>query len=179
MTMKPPEVFETKRLLLRVPKLSDAQRVLLYASDPETVRYLVFKRNDSIQEVETFLQTCLESWEKGSDFDYAICLKATGDLIGMIAIRNVSSFMPNFGYVVMKQYWGNGYVSEALSTLMHWAWAQPHIYRLWAYCDVDNRASARVMEKTGMIKEAVLRRWHMAPNISNEPRDCFVYAKTK
>jgi [ribosomal protein S5]-alanine N-acetyltransferase len=177
--MKPPEIFETQRLLLRVPKLSDAQRVFLYASDAETVRYLSFERHDSIKGVEIFLETCLEAREKAETFEYAICLKNTAELIGMISIRDVPSFNPCFGYVLMKPYWGNGYVSEALSMLMSWAWAQPHIYRLWAFCDVDNPASARVMEKVGMIKEAVLKRWHMAPNISDEPRDCLVYAKTK
>jgi [ribosomal protein S5]-alanine N-acetyltransferase len=179
LNMKPPEIFETKRLFLRVPKMSDAQRVFLYASDVETVRYLVFNKHDSVKEAETFLASCIENWKSGDSFSYAICLKMTGELIGMISIRDVPSFKPHFGYVLMKPYWGNGYVSEALSTLMSWAWAQPRIYRLWAFCDVDNPASARVMEKVGMTKEAVLKRWHMAPNISDEPRDCLVYAKTK
>jgi [ribosomal protein S5]-alanine N-acetyltransferase len=177
--MKPPEVFETKRLLLRAPKLSDAQRVALYASDAETVRYLAFKRHESVQEAETFLAQCIENWNKAKTFTYAICLKNTGEYIGMIEISGVSSFKPNFGYVLMKQYWKQGYMPEALSTLVAWAWAQPHIYRVWAFCDVDNPASARVMEKAGMKKEGTFKRFMVHPNISEEPRDCFVYAKTK
>lgn len=46
-------------------------------------------------------------------------------------------------------------------------------------CDVDNPASARVMEKAGMTREGILRRWHIAPNISPEPRDCIVCAKVR
>ena len=52
-------------------------------------------------------------------------------------------------------------------------------YRAWATCDVENPASARVMEKAGMIREGVLKRWHVCPTIGYEPRDCYVYAKTR
>jgi len=40
-------------------------------------------------------------------------------------------------------------------------------------------ASARVLEKLGMSREGVLRRWIIHPNISAEPRDCYVYAKVR
>ena len=53
------------------------------------------------------------------------------------------------------------------------------IWRLGAVCDIDNRASARVMEKAGMQREGILRRWMLHPNISAEPRDCFSYATTR
>jgi len=57
--------------------------------------------------------------------------------------------------------------------------AQPAMYRVWAVCDVDNTASARVMEKIGMMREGLMRRGVLHPNISSEPRDCWVYAKVK
>jgi RimJ/RimL family protein N-acetyltransferase len=60
-----------------------------------------------------------------------------------------------------------------------WALTQPTIYRVWATCDVDNLASARLLEKIGMQREGLLRRWIIPPNISEVPRDCWCYAKTK
>jgi [ribosomal protein S5]-alanine N-acetyltransferase len=50
---------------------------------------------------------------------------------------------------------------------------------VWAVCDVENAASARVLEKAGMRREGVLRRWAMHPNMGEEPRDSFCYAKVK
>jgi hypothetical protein len=35
------------------------------------------------------------------------------------------------------------------------------------------------MEKSGLTREALLRRWHVSPNIGTEPRDCIFYAKVK
>ena len=46
-------------------------------------------------------------------------------------------------------------------------------------CDVENKASARVLEKVGMQREGTLRRYIVHPNISPEPRDCFVYSKVR
>ncbi|MBV8911854.1 MAG: GNAT family N-acetyltransferase, partial [Acetobacteraceae bacterium] len=48
-----------------------------------------------------------------------------------------------------------------------------------AVCDVENRASARVMEKAGLEREAILRRWLVHPNLGEAPRDCFSYAKVR
>ena len=70
-------------------------------------------------------------------------------------------------------------MTEALEPLVNWAIAQPDIYRVWAVCDIENLASARVLEKLGMTREGRLHRWLVHPNISDEPRDCFCYAKVK
>jgi RimJ/RimL family protein N-acetyltransferase len=70
-------------------------------------------------------------------------------------------------------------MTEALKTLIAWALKQEEIYRIWAVCDVDNLASARVMEKAGMQLEGILRRWSVHPNISAEPRDSCCYAIVK
>ena len=98
--------------------------------------------------------------------------------MGMISAR-VDSHKLNLGYGLARRYWGNGYMPEVIQGLIHWALKQPDIYRVWAVCDIENVASARVMEKAGMQREGILRRWSMHPNRSDEPRDCYCYAKTK
>ncbi len=50
------------------------------------------------------------------------------------------------------------------------------IRRIGAVCNAQNLASARVMEKAGLIREGILRRWLRHPNVGAEPRDCFSYA---
>ena len=70
-------------------------------------------------------------------------------------------------------------MNEALKSVVEWALAQPEIYRVWATCDVDNVASARVLERAGMGREGVLRRWLVHPNLSDEPRDCLCYSIVK
>ncbi|HET9377415.1 MAG TPA: GNAT family protein, partial [Chthoniobacterales bacterium] len=52
-------------------------------------------------------------------------------------------------------------------------------FRVWAHCDIENLASARVLEKSGMSKEGILRRFSIRPSISQEPRDSIVYASVR
>jgi RimJ/RimL family protein N-acetyltransferase len=85
----------------------------------------------------------------------------------------------DLGYVLERASWGKGYMTEAVRFLVDWAVSQPSIYRVWATCDVTNLASAHVLEKVGMQREGVLRRWIMHPNLSEEPRDCYCYALVK
>jgi [ribosomal protein S5]-alanine N-acetyltransferase len=56
---------------------------------------------------------------------------------------------------------------------------QPDVWRIGDVCDVENVGSARVMEKAGLTREGLLRRWMMHPNVSDAPRDCFIYARVR
>ena len=70
-------------------------------------------------------------------------------------------------------------MTEALFEVVRWALQQERVFRIGAVCDVENLGSARVMEKAGLVREGVLRRWMMHPNVSDEPRDCFSYARVR
>jgi ribosomal-protein-alanine N-acetyltransferase len=96
----------------------------------------------------------------------------------MIEIR-LDKFRADFGYGIARQYWGYGYTTEAAKIVIQWALEQESIYRVWAICDVENVASTRVMDKAGMQKEGILRRFMLHPNISTEPRDCYCYSIVK
>jgi len=82
------------------------------------------------------------------------------------------------GYVLARQEWGRGFGTEALRGVLDFAFSQPAVQRVWAVCDVDNVASARVMEKAGMTREALVPAFIMHPNVSDQPRDVYRYART-
>jgi RimJ/RimL family protein N-acetyltransferase len=86
------------------------------------------------------------------------------------------NFRAELGYVLGRAHWRRGFMSEALRAVVGAVLARDGIYRVWAVCDVENVASARVLEKAGLTREGVLRRWSLHPNISDVPRDCYVYA---
>jgi ribosomal-protein-alanine N-acetyltransferase len=177
----PPETYATARLKARIPRREDAAAVFAaYASDPEATRYLTWKPYTKVEPLAEFFAQQPERWA-GPDrqCNYLLCPQATDTPIGSISVNLAAPGKALFGYVLGRAHWGRGYVTEALRYLVDWALAQPEIHRAWAFCDVDNPASARVMEKAGMTREGILRRWHIAPNISPEPRDCIVCAKVR
>jgi RimJ/RimL family protein N-acetyltransferase len=177
--MKPPETLETPRLLLRLPILEDVEPIFQkYAQDPEVSKYLFWRPHESISTTREFLNRCIQCWKDETAFPWVITNKDDHTLLGMIELR-IDRFCADFGYGIAKQYWGNGYTTEAAKVIVHWALNQESIYRVWAICDVENLASARVMEKVGMQKEGILRRLTIHPNISIEPRDCYCYSIVK
>jgi ribosomal-protein-alanine N-acetyltransferase len=175
----PPEILETERLKLRKPLLSDAEEIFRrYAQDPEVTKYLTWRPNRKLQETRDFVRACLQAWEEGKSFHWVIVRQEDDQLLGMITAR-VDDHGWELGYVLARLYWGKGYMTEVVKKLVEWALTQEGIYRVWSVCDIDNRASARVMEKAGMRREGILRRWSMHPTVSDDPRDAFCYSITK
>lgn len=178
---RPPATFGTARLFARPPRVDDGPAVLAaYASDPEVTRYLVWPAYDRLEPLTAFLQECVANWEKGEGhLAWLLCLKGTDTPIGSLGVTVSPRGRALFGYVLARKFWGHGFAAEALAYGVEWALAQPTIYRAWAFCDVENPASVRVMEKAGLVREGVLRRWHVCPAFGPEPRDCVVCAKVK
>jgi RimJ/RimL family protein N-acetyltransferase len=179
MPMKPPEILETKRLTLRLPRMEDAETIFTqYAQDAEVTKYLTWRPNRALEETREFLRICLAAWEEAKSFQWVIVRKEDNQLLGMVGFR-VDGHRLELGYVLARTYWSRGYMTEAVQALVDWALSQDDIYRVWAVCDLENIASARVLEKVGMKQEGILRRWSIHPNRSDQPRDSYCYAKTK
>jgi [ribosomal protein S5]-alanine N-acetyltransferase len=60
------------------------------------------------------------------------------------------------GYALARAYWGRGFATEAGTAVVAWALERPEIHRVWAVCDAENVASARMLEKLGMRREGPL-----------------------
>ena len=81
--------------------------------------------------------------------------------------------------MLARPQWGHSIMTEAARCVVDWALSQAEIYRVGTVCDVDNAGSARVLEKVGLNREGILKRYIMHLNISDEPRDCYCYAAVK
>jgi [ribosomal protein S5]-alanine N-acetyltransferase len=177
--MRFPEVVETSRLQLRRPQVEDAKAIFeAYAQDPAVTRYLVWRPHQSIRTTNEFIGQCLDRWSARSAFPYVITRESGAPAIGMLEVRP-EPFKATIGYVLARPYWGQGFMPEAAGEIVRLVLSDPSMYRVEAFCDVENAASARTLEKAGMIREGVMRRYIIHPTLSNEPRDCFLYAATR
>lgn len=68
---------------------------------------------------------------------------------------------------------------EAIDAVAQVALALPNVYRIQATCDTENMASARALEKAGFTREGLLSRYIIHPNLGQEPRSCFMYARCR
>ena len=179
MELSIPERIALDGLVLRRALVADATALFeAYAGDPEATRWLAIPTVPAVEHSQEFLVQCQRDWDAGHAFVFAMTPADGGRPFGAIDLR-VEDFQASYGYALARSHWGRGYASRALKALVDLALAQPGIWRAWAFCDAENPASARVMEKAGMSFEGRLRRWHIAPNVSSEPRDCLAYAKVR
>ena len=177
--MIPPKRFETERLVLRKPRPEDAPAIFEgWAQDKEVTRYLTWRPHERIEQTNEFIQRCLSAWEHQTRFPYMVTLKEAGQVMGMID-PHIEGPKLGIGYGAARAFWGKGYMTEATRAVIHWAFQQPSIYRVYATTDVENVASRRVLEKVGMQCEGILRKYIVHPNISDVPRDSYMYAIVK
>ena len=169
-------VILTKRLILRDFNEEDWKSVHEYASDPEVVRYVEFGPNKE-EESKSFIHRALvhRKEKPRKDFTLAIVLKATNTLIGGCGIYLISpdNQEGSIGYVLNRNFWGQGYATETAQALLEFGFNQLKLHRIFATCDPKNTASARVLEKIGMRREAYFRehKW-----IKGKWRDSLLYA---
>ena len=147
--------LRTERLLLRPFEFGDVDDVASYASDPEVGRYLPlpqpYTRDDA---VEFIARQALAEWSTRPTF--AIVLD--GHAVGSVSLRvNAPNDIAEMGYLLGKAQWGRGLIPEACRAVMDWGFERYGLHKVWAYADLRNRRSWRVMEKLGMTREGVLR----------------------
>src|SRR5215510_1234303 len=175
--MAPPErTWETARLMAKPAAVADAQIMFDdYASDPAVAKYMTWTPHRNVAETKDFLSRCERAWIEGSAFPWSLWFKQDGAFVGLIEVR-VRASAVDLGYALARRWWHQGLMSEAVTAVIEWALAQPTIYRVWATCDVENEASARLLERAGMEREGVLRRWLKRPALGAEPRDSLAYS---
>jgi RimJ/RimL family protein N-acetyltransferase len=170
------EVIMTKRLVLRDFEKEDWKSVHDYASDPEVVRYVDFGPN-SEEESRVFIQKAFEqqSEKPRRNFTLAIVAKAQNVFIGGcgIYVSNPDNREGYIGYVLNRNFWGQGYATEAAQGLLEFGFNKLKLHRIFAYCYPENTASAHVLEKIGMRWEGHLREngW-----VKGRWRDSLLYA---
>jgi ribosomal-protein-alanine N-acetyltransferase len=165
----------TTRLELRRLQSSDAEEVFYsYGSKPEAGHYLTWPTHKGLADTRRFLQHVDQTWALGLEFTYGLRLRTENRLIGSLGIQNDDGRM-ELGYVLSPTFWGQGYATEACTAMVNYLKGLPWVYRIQSFVDAENKASARVLLKSGFIEEARLPKWRRFINQGNVPRDCIQF----
>ena len=151
--------IETERLLLRKITLNDASDMFEYASNPEVSEYTMWSTHVSIEDTKYFLKSLTKMYKKRELVDWGIVHKADKKFIGTCGFVewSMTHSRGELGYALSGRYWGEGYMSEAVNAIIEFGFREMLLNRIAARCEVNNIASARVMEKVGMQLEGILR----------------------
>lgn len=168
--------IHTDRLVLRRPQRADVAALFAaFCADPEVTRWLSWATHRSTADTHAFIDISDLQWSRGPSGPLLIFTRHDGELIGSTGLAFETPTRASTGYVLRKSAWGRGYASEAMACMV--ALSEQHdVVRLQAICHVDHLASARVLEKSGLVFEGILRAHTVFPNDGNaEPQDvrCF------
>lgn len=175
MALDIPEIIETERLILQRLKYEDAEEIFYtYASKPEATRFVSWPTHESIRDTRNFLNYAVSAWRSGADFSFGARLKKDGRLIGSIGIIDDDGKV-QFGYILSPTQWNQGYATEMCKAVIAILKQQSFVHRVWTLVDAENVASARVLQKSGLVEEARLQKWYRFVNQGNRPKDCIIF----
>ncbi|MCX6059405.1 MAG: GNAT family N-acetyltransferase [Chloroflexi bacterium] len=168
-------ILSTPSLILRALQPSDLDDLYEYASDPQIDRYVPWEHYKNIEEARENLNEFLEEYEKDGLGAWGIEHRADRKLIGIIntSIPHRINRRVEMGYTISRAYWGQGYATEAVKTLIEFGFEKMDLLRIEAVVLPEHLASARVLEKSGMQYEGVLHSYQVW---KNKPCDLCMYA---
>lgn len=146
------QTIEAERLILRPFQEGDAADLFAYLRAPTASCFLSLKLAD-LAEAETEVRK--RALDEGC---FAICLKATGQVIGDLfggAGEDDENETASVGWNLNPQFGGQGYAFEAAWALLDHLFRVKGFRRLYAYVEDHNKPSQRLCEKLGMRREGV------------------------
>ena len=150
----------TERLLLRPFADSDFETLLAIESRPDVARWEYWEARDA-DAVREVLARKLEEVTLAADGDwisFAAVLVASGEVIGACSVHLLSREhrQGEIGYLFHPDHHGHGYATEAARALVGFAFREFGFHRVIGRLEARNTASARVLERLGMRREAHL-----------------------
>ena len=171
--------LETERLILRqILKDDTAHYYKEILSDAQRLYYLDRDCAANIREAEILVENILSLYREGDYFFWVIEQKSTSETVGYVWISHMENFrrLAEIEYVACKSAEGHGYMTEAVKRVFDYLLSEVGYFRIEAVCNVENTASARVMEKSGMGFEGILRGRAKIKNADGNPGDLRLYS---
>ncbi|MBD0712134.1 MULTISPECIES: GNAT family N-acetyltransferase [unclassified Streptomyces] len=152
----------------------DTDAVHALCQDPDIRRWTTVPDPYTRQDAELFLQRLVpDGWRDDTEYAFAVEPLAGGPLLAAASLSGRGEGVWEVGYWLAAEHRGNGYMTEIVRALAHWAFTQLGCVRLVWRAEVGNAPSRAVAERVGFVVEGVQR-----AGLVNKGtlRDCWVAA---
>lgn len=153
--------LETERLILRRYTLEDVNDYFDFASDVEVTKFLRWGPHPNKEYTLEYFKDVIEEYSTGKDSPWGLEHKTGKKLIGSIHIMQLDTYhkKAQIGFVINREYWHRGYITEALNKVFEYCFSTLQLNRIEALCIAENHVAIRVVEKVGMKFEGLLRQY--------------------
>lgn len=148
------ETLETERLILRKLTMEDLydyyERI---GSDGEVSRYMLWEPHQDIGETLESFEKTLACYEEGNYYRWVAEEKNGDGVIGTMSLLRFDEEdnSCSFAYMFAKDWWGQGYATEAMTAVLNFAVEKLEVGKIAADHFAGNEASGAVMRKLGMV----------------------------
>ncbi|KZZ82563.1 MULTISPECIES: GNAT family protein [Bacillaceae] len=149
------------RIRLRELEERDAEKLYPIWSDPEVVRYLNMQAAATITEVRSMIYILRSLAGRKKAYRWSILDLNTEEILGTCGFNDwdEENARGEIGYELGKQYWGMGYMEEALLLLLDHAFIVMEANRIEAKVVPENKPSIHLLEKLHFQHEGRLRKY--------------------
>lgn len=137
----------------------DAGRLEAMGNDPQVLSRVSQSEVPQPGTGEFWMENRFAWWEKGEAADFVITLKKTGESMGIIGLgmEYPGNESMQLSFWLGKDYWGNGYATEAATAMLPFGFDNLNLHRIYARHFASNPAAGRVLEKIYLSYEGNLR----------------------
>lgn len=178
MQFTPFPILKSERLRFRKLTNADAPEILELRGNPQTMKFIPRPLLNDIEGALAHIKVINDKIDENLDINWAVTEKNNDKCIGIMGFYRTQPehFRTELGYMILPVYNGKGYVTEAVKTLLDFAFNELNFHSIEAVIDARHSASERVLIKNGFIKEA-----HFKENFfyNNEFTDTVIYSLLK
>jgi ribosomal-protein-alanine N-acetyltransferase len=151
--------LETERLVLREIVHADAEDIFSIFSDEETMQYWSCRKYTSIDQASRLIEGIARQVRENTGINWAITVRGEGRLIGKCGYNEwrKAHRRGDISYIVARDLWGKGLVSEALCAVLDYGFDQMNLHSIEAGVTPGNDASMRMLTRLGFRLEGHLR----------------------
>lgn len=142
--------FETERLFLRPFAYEDGDDFYEIVSRPENLPFIF----PALKDKNLALATMVEKFMRSPLGNWALVDKASGRMIGALCFEKIDErqLSAELSYFLKKDYWGQGFMTEAVKNLVFLAFYEIGLKELTIITHEENMASQMVAQKTGFVQ---------------------------
>jgi [ribosomal protein S5]-alanine N-acetyltransferase len=165
--------ISTARLRVRDFTAADFDDLYSLGADPRVTRHMFFGPRDAAA-AHDYLGDIIaaQTARPRQRFEMAVTDGRNGQLVGACDLTLLEPGVADLGYMLSHDAWGQGFATELSQVLIDAAFLELNAERVIATVAINNHASIRVLEKSGLRWEAIYRKHRRA---KNRWWDCHLY----
>lgn len=145
--------IETKRLLLRRLKISDAEDMFHYwATDPCVSKYYTWEPHKDISETEQAIKTWVAQYDDPLCFHWIIIDKETQKAMGTFFINRIDeeTCTGTINCILAQPVWGKGFATEITQAVVSYCFEKVNFQKIFAHHHENNIGSGKALMKAGL-----------------------------